>query len=247
MKKQIYLLLMLSLSSSCVFGQKEMKPEETEVWEPVPPVVTPGEDNKAPSDAIVLFDGKSLSQWRKVKEDKPVEWTLGKNEMIVKPGSGDIQTLKSFGSVQLHIEWLAPVDEGKESQQYSNSGVFFMGMYEVQVLNSYKNKTYSNGQAGSVYKQHIPLVNASKPPGTWQKYDIIFTAPEFESSGDLKSPAYLTVIHNGVLVQNNVELKGPTVYIGHPKYVAHPSKLPIKLQDHGNLVRFRNIWVRELD
>ncbi|MDX2303829.1 MAG: DUF1080 domain-containing protein [Microscillaceae bacterium] len=246
---KVYLGLFLLLIGTSAFAQN-MKPEETEVWEPVPSIVTPGENNAPPSDAIVLFNGKDLSQWRSAKKEtqgQAAPWTLEKGEMVVKPATGDIETVKTFGSIQLHIEWLAPVDKGKESQQYSNSGIFLMGLYELQVLNSYENKTYSNGQAGSLYKQHIPLVNASKKPGTWQEYDVIFTAPVFESNGELKSPARITVLHNGVLIQNNVELKGPTLYIGHPKYEAHPAKLPLKLQDHGNLVRFRNIWVRELN
>ncbi|MEZ4686263.1 MAG: DUF1080 domain-containing protein [Bacteroidia bacterium] len=141
---------------------------------------------------------------------------------------------------------LSPEDPGKESQQYSNSGIFLMRMYEIQILNNYKNKTYVNGQAGSVYKQTPPLVNASRPPGEWQKYDIIFTAPRFNGDGSLKSPAYVTVIHNGVLVQNHTEIKGPTAYVGVPSYFAHPEKMPLRLQDHSNKVRYRNIWVREL-
>ena len=267
--KQIYFSWILSIISTYAFGQKEMKPEDTEVWNSEPTVVTPGKNNAPPSDALVLFDGKDFAQWRqatdfdagkpmpwaqkradvsnKKNKGKNVAWTLKDGEMIVKPGTGEIETVESFGSVQLHIEWLAPVDEGKKSQQYSNSGVFLMGLYEIQVLNSYQNRTYSNGQAASIYKQHIPLANASKPPGTWQEYDIIFTAPKFKSNGKLDTPAHVTVLHNGVLVQNNVEIKGPTVYIGHPKYQAHPTKLPLVLQDHGNLVRFRNIWLRELD
>ena len=242
-------------------------PKVTEVWEPVPKKVTPGFITAPPSDAIILFDGSDLSNWRKpkygyggkmeeVKEvlaakvSKPEfsdpEWTVKDGALIVKPGGGPIETKQGFGDVQLHIEWLSPEDPGKKGQQYSNSGVFLMGMYEIQVLNSYENETYPNGQAGSIYKQHIPLVNASRPPGEWQAYDIVFTRPRFDKEGKLVSPAYLTAFHNGVLIQNNVELLGPAIYIGKPYYVAHPDKMPIILQDHGDKVRFRNIWVREL-
>jgi len=221
----------------------------------------------APSDAIVLFDGKDLDAWHKPKygygtrmdevesiikwkadhpENSAAEWIVKDGQMIVKPGAGAIETNLAFGDVQLHIEWLAPVDPGKESQGYSNSGIFLMGMYELQVLNSYENETYSNGQAGSMYKQLIPLVNASRPPGEWQSYDIVFTAPRFNEDGTLKSPATITVFHNGLLIQNHAVLKGPCVYIGTPYYFKHPEKLPLLLQDHGNKVRFRNIWIREL-
>ncbi len=239
----------------------------TEQWEPVPEKVSPGFLMAPPSDAIVLFDGKDLSHWHKPKysygvrmdhvkgilaakakdtEVFPPEWTVKDGVIIVKPGGGHLETNQAFGDVQLHIEWLAPVDAGKKDQGYSNSGVFFMGLYEVQILNSYENKTYPNGQAGSLYKQHIPLVNASRPPGEWQSYDIVFDAPEFHADGTLKAPAYITVFHNGVLIQNHVELKGPCIYIGEPSYTLHPAKLPLLLQDHGNLVRYRNIWIREL-
>lgn len=239
----------------------------TEQWEPKPPKVTPGMFTLAPSDAIVLFDGKDLDAWHKPKygygtrmdevesiikwkaahpENSAAEWIVKDGQMIVKPGAGAIETNLAFGDVQLHIEWLAPVDTGKESQGYSNSGIFLMGMYELQVLNSYENETYANGQAGSMYKQLIPLVNASRPPGEWQSYDIVFTAPRFNEDGTLKSPATITVFHNGLIIQNHAVLKGPCVYIGTPYYFKHPEKLPLLLQDHGNKVRFRNIWIREL-
>lgn len=263
MKRLLFLSLLFSVSS--LLAQKQV-PEATELYKDVP-VVTPGEGNNAPSDAMVLFDGKNLSQWQTpqgkvvgsmlqfkdviptLKSEHtgdPAPWKVENREMVVVPGTGQIATKRAFGDVQLHIEWLAPTQEGKEGQLYSNSGVFFMGMYEVQVLNSYENPTYSNGQAGSVYKQHIPLVNASKPVDTWQEYDIIFMAPKFSEKGTLVSPAKVTVFHNGVLVQNNVELLGPTCYIGTPYYIAHPDKLPLLLQDHGDPMRFRNIWIREL-
>jgi len=242
--------------------------EKTEDWSVVPVKVTPGYGNTmAPSDAIILFDGKDLSQWQKptmtyganLEETEAKsknreydnypgtdpEWIIESGAFQVKPGGGDIETKKHFGDIQLHIEWLSPTDPEKEGQQYSNSGVFLMGLYEIQVLNSYDNDTYSNGQAGAIYKQSPPLVNASKPSGEWQMYDIIFMAPKFKN-GKLESPARITAFHNGVLIQNNVELEGPTFYIGEAEYFVHKDKLPIILQDHGDKVRFRNVWVREL-
>lgn len=239
----------------------------TEQWEPKPAKVISGVFTNPPSDAIVLFDGKDLSQWHTPKYDYGVnmetvkaiihaktnfpqhsepKWKIKDGALIVEPGTGAIETKQAFGDVQLHIEWLAPVDPGKKDQGYSNSGIFFMGLYEIQVLNSYENETYPNGQAGAVYKQHIPLVNASRPPGEWQAYDIVFTAPRFKEDGSLKSPAYLTAFHNGVLIQNHVELKGPAIFIGKPQYTPHPEKMPLLLQDHSDRVRFRNIWIREL-
>lgn len=247
--------------------QKTKPWEITELYKDVPKV-TPADATKAPSDAIVLFDGKNLSEWQKAQFGSPVdmagfkamiplvdpqfkgaaaEWTVKNNELEVKAGTGSIATKKDFGDVQLHIEWLAPkMPADKKGQQGGNSGVIFMGMYEVQVLNSFDNPTYSNGQAGSIYKQHIPLANASKAPEQWQTYDIIFMAPKFSENGTVVSPARVTVLHNGILVQNNVELLGPTCFIGTPYYIAHPEKLPLMLQDHGDAMRFRNIWVREL-
>jgi hypothetical protein len=177
---------------------------------------------------------------------KPAEWKTEDGEMVVNPGKGAIATKQAFGDMQIHIEWLAPIDSGKAGQQYSNSGLFLMGMYEIQILNSFENETYTNGQAGSIYKQYMPLVNASKPAGEWQNYDVIFNAPKFSSKGTIISPACVTILHNGVLIQNNVPLLGPTCYIGSTYYIEHASKLPIILQDHGDEVRFRNIWVREL-
>lgn len=231
------------------------------------PVVTPGENGQPPSDAIVLFDGTDLSQWSTtpfgegVRMDRtehflkrykatenlqPAAWKVEKGAIVAGMKKGAIATRQAFGDMQLHIEWLVPELEDKSGQQYGNSGIFLMGLYELQVLNSYQNPTYANGQAGSLYKQHIPLVNASKAPGSWQSYDVFFTAPRFSESGNVIAPAMVTVLHNGVLIQYNAVLQGPTAFIGEPYYVAHPSKLPIVLQDHDNPVRFRNIWVREL-
>ena len=220
-------------------------PEFTEQWEPVPPIIDPGSSQKAPSDAIVLFDGSNLDAWQHPSGDSP-KWIIEDGAFTVKRGTGTIETKQGFGDMQLHIEWRAPSEVVGEGQGRGNSGVFLMSQYEVQVLDNYDNVTYHNGQAASIYKQHIPLVNACKPPGEWQTYDIIFTAPVFHDGGALKHPAYVTVLHNGVLVQNHVALIGPTEYIGIPRYKAHEGKLPLTLQDHGNPVSFRNIWIREL-
>jgi len=242
----------------------------TEVWEPVPAKVTPAPSFSVPppSDAIILFDGTDLSGWHtpkygygarmdnvediiKVKKEHPsfsdAQWIVKDGYMEVKPGSGAIETKQAFGDIQLHIEWLSPVMPGKADQGYGNSGVFLMGLYEVQVLNSYENITYPNGQAGALYKQSIPMVNASRPPGEWQSYDIVFNAPRFDDENELIRPATITVFHNGVLIQNNFQLEGPCIYIGKPYYTPHDNKLPLLLQDHGDKVRFRNIWVRELN
>jgi len=223
--------------------------EATEVWTPVPPVITANE-GVAPSDAIVLFDGKSLSQWQGA-EGGEAKWKIDNGALVVAPKTGDIKTKESFCDAQLHIEWMTPTkvtgEDGKEltSQARNNSGVFLQEQYEVQVLDSYQNKTYSNGQAGSIYKQSIPLVNASRAPGVWQTYDIIFTAPKFDATEKLASPGRVTVLHNGVLVQNNVAIQGATAWIGKPVYKAHGC-MPLRLQDHGNPVSFRNIWIRKL-
>lgn len=266
MKKSI--ALVFTLCTAALAGAQITDPKATEVWSPIPPKVTPGIfPGSPPSDAIILFDGKDLSQWRKcalgyggkmedvaavikkygtVTKYEDAGWEVKDGALIVKPGAGPIETKLSFGDVQLHIEWLAPVDTGKTGQGYSNSGVFLMSNYEIQVLNSYENSTYPNGQAAAMYKQSIPLVNACRPPGEWQYYDIVFTAPRFAKDGAVLKPAAITAFHNGVLVQNHYELKGPCIYIGTPYYIPHPDKLPIILQDHGDKVRFRNIWVREL-
>ncbi len=266
--KSLYHILVLLLLFSVASAQEITDPKATEVWEPEPQKVSPGIGNAAPSDAIVLFDGTDLSEWQKpqflhekgtVKEMKEMintleadfihaaaDWTVVDGQFVVKPGSGAIETKRNFGDFQLHIEWLSPADAGKEAQAYSNSGIFMSSLYEIQVLNSYENRTYSNGQAGAIYKQHPPLVNASRRPGEWQYYDIIFTAPVFKADGSLQSPARVTAFHNGVLIQNNVTLEGPTAYIGKSNYFPHPAKLPLRLQDHGDLVRYRNIWIRDL-
>jgi hypothetical protein len=225
-------------------GAREMLPAETEVWEPEPIVVVPEDAGKAPSDAIVLFDGTDLSAWS--GRDGEAAWIVDGGAVTVLPGSGEMFTKRPFGDVQLHIEWRTPAEVSGEGQGRGNSGVYLMGLYEVQVLDSYNNRTYANGQAGAIYKQHIPLVNASRPPGVWQTYDIVFRAPRFDADGRLSAPAFITVLHNGVLIQNHAELAGPTRYIGMPLYRAHAEKLPLMLQDHGNPVSYRNIWIREL-
>ena len=251
MMKTRNLLMILALF---VFGwttaqEKEpTTPEETELYEPVPPKVTPGENGAPPSDAIVLFDGTSLDNWISSVDSTAAKWILNDDgSMTVKDRTGDIQTKQNFGSVQLHIEWKSPAEVQRDGQNRGNSGVFLNNLYEVQVLDNNNNDTYVNGQVGSIYKQHVPLAMASVPSGEWNTYDIIYHAPEFEKGQKVKSGT-LTVIHNGVLIQDHVEIKGTTPYIGWPKNPPH-GKGPLRLQDHGDnsRVSYRNIWVRELD
>lgn len=226
----------------------EMKPEMTEIWDPEVPVVTPGEKpSDAPSDAIVLFDGVDINREWTNGEGGPVGWKVADGCVTVERGTGIIQTKRVFEDFQLHIEWRSPAEVIGESQGRGNSGIFLQKRYEVQVLDNYNNRTYRNGQAGSLYKQHAPLVNACKAPGVWQVYDIIYTAPRFNEDGTYFTPPTVTVLHNGVLVQNNVKLRGPTEYIGIPEYsVEKHGADVIQLQDHGNPVSYRNIWIREL-
>ena len=220
-------------------------PKATEVWDPEPRVVTPGTTSStAPSDAIILFDGSNLDGWSNSKGEA-AGWKVSDGAMTVVKGTGTVQTKQEFGSVQLHLEWRTPAEVVSEGQGRGNSGVFLNGIYEVQVLDSYNNRTYSNGQAASIYKQHMPLVNACRPPGEWQTYDIIYMQPEFNKDGIKVKSGTLTVIQNGILVQNNIEIRGTTPYIGLPKNPAHGDG-PLILQDHGNPVSYRNIWVREL-
>ena len=231
------------------------RPEDTEVWEPVPAVVTPGATCTAPpSDAIVLFDGKNLDEWVLVRDKSPANWIVAGGVVTVNKAGGNIETKRSFKNYQLHIEWKIPANITGSGQARGNSGVFLASTgpgddgYELQVLDSYQNKTYVNGMGGSIYKQSIPLVNPGRKPGEWQSYDVVWTAPEFNADGSLKSPAYVTVFFNGVLVQNHFELKGQTLYRGQPFYKAYETA-PIKLQAHGDQsepISFRNIWVREL-
>ncbi len=222
-------------------------PKLTEYWDPAVRILSPGKANSdAPSDAIVLFDGKDASRWKSQKDGGNVKWNVADGAMTVVKGAGGIVTKESFGDCQLHIEWRTPAEVKGESQGRGNSGIFLMNKYELQVLDNYNNRTYANGQAGSIYKQTPPLVNASRGPGEWQTYDVIFTAPVFAEDGTLKAPARITVFHNGVLVQNNTTIWGSTQYIGTPHYEPHGNKEPISLQDHGDPVSFRNIWIRPL-
>jgi hypothetical protein len=219
---------------------------------PLPTVITPAtfssqeQPGVPPSDATVLFEGKDTSAWVAM-DGSPTKWVARNGALECVPGSGYIRTLQAFGDCQLHVEWAAPNPPHGTSQGRGNSGVFFgFDRYEVQVLDSYENKTYADGSAASVYGQYPPLVNASLPPGKWQIYDIVWTAPRFDVDGKLISKARETIFHNGVLVQNNVELTGPTGWVGRAPYKAHPERTPIAFQDHGNPVRYRNVWVREL-
>jgi hypothetical protein len=223
------------------------EPRTTEVWFPVPPKVTPGATPGAPpSDAIILFDGKNIDGWKSAKDDSAAKWRVANGEMIVAPGTGDIQTREKFGDVQLHVEWWDPsLPPDKVNQDRGNSGIFLQDVYEVQVLDNFENKTYVNGMVGSIYKQFAPLVNAAWPAEHWQTYDIIYNAPRFAADGSLTSPARFTVLLNGILVQNNVSLKGGTTYIGAPSYRPH-GDMPLRLQDHSHEVRYRNIWLRKL-
>ena len=238
-------------ASIIAFAQEknmELPPEATEFYEPVPQKIEAGEStNTAASDAKILFDGSDLSAFLNEKDGSEPTWNIEGDVLTVNPGTGGIVTKENFGDMQLHLEWRSPSEIKGDGQGRGNSGVIIMGKYEVQILDSYENETYTNGQAASIYKQSPPLVNATKAPGEWNTYDIIFTAPRFNEDGMLLSPAKLTVLHNGVVVQNNYELRGPTEYIGIPNYTKHEEKLPIHFQDHGNPVSFRNIWVRELE
>jgi hypothetical protein len=228
-------VLACALTALRASGAKEWK--SGIVW-PKPPIIQPGSATEAPSDAIVLFDGQDMSAW----EGGP--WKIEDGYAVA--DKGGIRTKQGFGSCQLHLEWAAPSVVSGEGQGRGNSGVYLMGQYEVQILDSFENETYYDGQAGAIYKQSPPMVNACRPPGEWQTYDIIFTAPQFDKDGKLAKPALLTVLHNGVLIQNHFQLQGATAWHKPPEYTAHGDKLPIHLQYHGNPVRVRNIWIREL-
>jgi hypothetical protein len=217
---------------------------------PRPPVVDPGPYSAPappPADAIVLFNGHDLSGWRNADSaNLPARWKVESGYMEVVSGTGNIATTRTFGDAQVHVEWETPVPATGEGQERGNSGVFLMGKYEVQVLDSYDNITYADGQAAAMFGQYPPLVNASRPPGQWQTYDIIWHGPRWSTSGDLSAPARITVFHNGVLVQDNVPLSGPTAFMHRPPYTHDPDQLPLALQDHHSPVRFRNIWIRPL-
>lgn len=256
MKIRFVVVAVWALTAGAAHAQQTAKPEETEVWEPAPPVVKPGKtSNEAPADALVLFDGKNLDQWVSTNDrNAPAKWTVAGGVLTVKKDQGNIETKRSFGSYQLHLEWRVPANISGTGQGRGNSGVFLAALgkgdlgYELQILDAYQNKTYVNGMAGSIYKQIIPLANPARKPGEWQTYDVVWTAPTFTAAGAVATPAYATVFFNGVLVQNNVALAGPTVYIGKPAYQSH-GPAPIKLQAHGDKsepLSFRNIWIREL-
>ncbi len=216
---------------------------------PMAPVITPGEKpGDAPSDAIVLYDGKGTDAWLTDKDGGPCKWVIDPKDgaMISTKGSGYVRTKQEFGSIQLHVEFAEPTPPSGDSQGRGNSGVFLMGEYEIQVLDTYNNRTYADGACGAVYGQHPPLVNVCRKPGEWQTYDIVFHAPVFEKDGKVARPAFVTVIQNGVLVQDHFEIWGRTEFKEAIKYHPHAAKMPLKLQDHGNPVRYRNIWVREL-
>src|SRR5579863_5598268 len=236
----------------------QARPQDTEVWEPEPKIVTPGSaDSASPSDAIVLFDGKNLDQWVNTADKSPANWIVSDGVITVSKakGAGNIETKRAFHNYQLHIEWKIPENVTGSDQMRGNSGVFLASTgpgdagYELQILDSYHNRTYANGQAGSIYKQSIPLVNPARKPGEWQTYDAIWMAPVFNANGEVQTPAYVTVFFNGVLVQNHFELKGETLYIGKPFYKKYDAA-PVKLQAHGDKsepLSFRNIWIRELN
>jgi len=255
MKKSLCSLFALAVSVSIALAQQKGKPEDTEFYTPVPPKVTPGpvKSISPPSDAIILFDGKNLDQWVTTDDTtKPATWNVSDGVMTVNKTGGNIQTKQSFQDYQLHIEWRIPKNITGSGQARGNSGLFLASIgkgddgYELQILDNYDNTTYTNGQAGSIYKQFPPLVNPNLPPGEWQTYDVAWKAPRFNEDGSVLSPAHATVFFNGVLVQDNTELKGPTLYIGKPSYHKHgPS--PVKLQAHGDKsepLSFRNIWIR---
>jgi hypothetical protein len=268
MTRKILPLIALSILCVPLFGAEDdglPPPEATEYYEPVPAVVhsPPG---GVPTDAIVLFDGTSLDAWEPAKS-KNKFWKIKDGAIIATPGNltdeeaaavaatrsapdspwDGIRTKQNFGDVQLHIEFRTPAEVEESGQGRGNSGVFFMDLYEIQVLDSWENPTYVNGQLGSIYKQYPPLVNPARPPGEWQVYDVVFIAPRFAKDGSVESPARMTAFLNGVLIQYDSVLLGPTVWRGEPEYHAHADKLPIVLQDHNDHVAYRNIWVRELD
>ncbi len=242
-------LFLASLSVAQMQVDYRWKPNDD--TRPVPPVITPGTSSeqdapgKAPSDAIVLFDGSDLSKWA-ADDNGPAKWKVEDGYVQVVPDTGYMHTKQAFGDFQLHVEFREPTPPKGDSQGRGNSGVFLMGLYEIQVLDSYNNKTYADGQASGVYGQFPPQVNASRPPGEWQWYDIVFHGPRFNANGEVMRQARVTVLHNGVLVQDNVKLSGPTAHHDRPPYKVTPDKLPLALQDHGDPVRYRNIWIREL-
>lgn len=242
--KAIFCLIIVALSAWNTFAQ--IAPQQTEWYKPEPERVSPGKNpGQPPSDAIILFDGKDLSNWVSVKTDSAALWKISNGELIVAPKTGGIRTKQYFGDCQLHIEFKSPAPGKHKGQNRGNSGIFLQSTYEVQVLDGDNNPTYVNGMVGSVYKQQAPLANAYTKNGEWQVYDIYWKAPVFGTGGKLESPAMITVVLNGILIQNNYVLQGHTAYRGFPEYKAH-GRLPLMLQDHGTEVAFRNIWIRDL-
>jgi len=240
-------LLLLAVATPLA-AQQAAEWKAHDMARPRPAVVTPGAPAlplAPPSDAAVLFDGSSLDGWSD-KSGAPTKWVVRDDAIESVAGAGFLYSRQAFGDVQLHLEWATPVPADGQGQDRGNSGVFLMGLYEVQVLDSYGNDTYPDGQAGAVYGQYPPLVNASRPPGHWQSYDIVFRRPRFDSAGSVLAPARFTVFQNGVLIQYDVPVRGPTTWLERAPYARHPDRLPLALQDHGHPVRFRNIWVREL-
>jgi len=244
----------IGLLGVALAAQTNRRAAELQKWgvhdesRPMPPVVDPGPAGPpapVPADAIVLFDGRDLSAWTNAK-GAPAAWQVRDGFMQVVKGTGAIRTTRTFGDCQLHVEWASPAPPVGSGQDRGNSGVFLMDTYEVQVLDSYQSKTYADGTAAALYGQYPPLVNASRKPGEWQTYDIVFRAPRFDAEGKVSSPARMTVFHNGVLVHDNQELSGPTANKARPPYKVHADRMPISLQDHSHPVRFRNIWIREL-
>ena len=241
-----------ALATAFALAQEPIKWPVHDRTRPAPAVVDPGTGvppetpGKPPADAVVLFDGKDLAAWKSQKGAAAAPWKVENGVFEIVPKSGGIETRQAFGDVQLHLEWMAPNPPRGTDQDRGNSGVFMMSRYEIQLLDNYDNKTYSDGQAGALYGQYPPLVNACRKPGEWQAYDIVFEAPKFDAKGKVVKPARATVFHNGVLVQHATEFTGPTGHKVRPPYEAHPEKLPLALQDHDHPVRFRNVWVREL-
>jgi len=249
MKKIIYQLALAALSLNS-FAQNFKVPKTTEVWEPLPKIVTPATTpGGAPSDATILFDGSNMNAWQHTKDKSASKWLLKDGVMLAKKGTGELMTKQEFGSFQLHVEFNMPLDSKKVGYpDGGNSGVFLHGKYEIQIFDSYNNEVpiYANGMAGSVYKQVIPMANAMLKPGEWNSYDIFFTAPKFRYNGSVETPAYVTVLMNGVMVLNHFEIQGTIQYIGIPSYEYYSGKGPIALQEHGSEVSFRNIWIRDL-
>jgi hypothetical protein len=245
-------MALVLLAAAPVAAQEAIRWPIHDETRPHPTVVDPGTGvpaplpGRPPADAIVLFDGKDLSAWKSSKDGSAARWKVENGYFEVVKGSGGIETRQAFGDVQLHVEWAAPSPAVGQGQDRGNSGVFLMGRYEVQVLDGFSNSTYADGEAGALYGQYPPLVNACRRPGEWQAYDIVFEAPRFDAAGRLVKPARATVFQNGVVVQHASELTGPTAHKVRPPYQAPPGQLPLALQDHGHPVRFRNVWVREL-